>query len=785
MRPLRLLTAMLACVALLGLPGLCRAAQAAPKAARVKAQVPAKKQVAPKPRPQPAPKAAVPEADLGLIDWAQQPFSDHASHYGLQWEPGAGMNAWRVLSFMAFGSQAASWHEAKRLFDMRLVLEVEGESEPRLGASAPVALKSHPRWAVEEGEEGLLQAQSTLLYPRQDVIVAALNLSNKNRSTLRFRPVLVLTRKLTGMDAEAQLGKDGSLSLTLDRSRLAQRPLKESVVLRFGAAKLSASFGSAGATKPLLAGVRQATQDSFELRLRGETLIVLKAGQTTRLPWLLSLDPDVARATKAANAEWKQSALPRGTAFQKARTRWALSAQRLPQPVDARWQRLTRQSALTLLLSEYGRRGELTGPMFSAAKGQRDAFSSVEGPLIALGWSDLDHGAAEQSLLQLCSFAAAAPAPAPPSTGEELLPWEAGGLPLHGWAAWELYHRDPEAARANSFLLGLAPRLAKQGAWWKEARDGDGNGLYAFARTEEKPWDPRALSTSPQPVLQTWSLALSALLAWEGQAAAAVAQDSGQSAEAQRLMDQSAKTLAAIEREAWDPASGRYAQGLDALWMLELGLVQDPARARDLVAAWVTKAAEGTQPFAEDGTWQPWKAYLGLRVLAAYGQADLAQEAAQRVLAQLDQRATLFSAWDAAGNSLGASGDAGTASVALQIALQRYEQNAYILPETRAVTGRCIQVRSLDGAIYMKRLRLPVKKGPYATLALASAQGGAILKEGAFIMSTDQAAVWSLTSTKGLDIVDMRSPKQPIFSGTKRADMILKPGTRYLVKIAQ
>src|SRR6185503_12928365 len=129
---------------------------------------------------------------------------------------------------------------------------------------------------------------------------------------------------------------------------------------------------------------------------------------------------------------------------------------------------------------QYGRRSELKNDMISQAKGWKDGFFSDGLPLAALGMSELDHGAAEAALLELSSFSAAVPAPVPPQTGEELLRWEAAGLPMHGVAALELYQRDPELGRAGDFLKGMGLHLRNECAWWPKNRDGDGNGLYAF-----------------------------------------------------------------------------------------------------------------------------------------------------------------------------------------------------------------------------------------------------------------------------------------------------------------
>src|SRR5690348_8633830 len=104
--------------------------------------------------------------------------------------------------------------------------------------------------------------------------------------------------------------------------------------------------------------------------------------------------------------------------------------------------------------------------MLSQAKTYADAFFSDGLPLAALGFSELDHGFAEASVLELSSFAASAPAPIPPYTGEELLLWEAAGLPMNGWAAWELYQRDPEPARAGAIMSAMASRLRNECAWW-------------------------------------------------------------------------------------------------------------------------------------------------------------------------------------------------------------------------------------------------------------------------------------------------------------------------------
>ena len=170
-----------------------------------------------------------------------------------------------------------------------------------------------------------------------------------------------------------------------------------------------------------------------------------------------------------------------------------------------------------------------------------------------------------------------------------------------------------------------------------------------------------------------------------------------------------------------------------------------------------------------------------LRGLCLFGELDAARTAATKILTFLDGK-PFYSAYGLDGHGIGAPGDAGTAAAALEIALQRQEQEAFLLADTKALSGRFLQVRSPDGAFYLKRVGLSEAKAPYEVLSLTSPGGTPILSEGAFVLSSDKELRIQIISPWSLDISELKTHRDQ-FKGTKKVEFILKANVPYLVKI--
>jgi hypothetical protein len=711
--------------------------------------------------------------DKDLIDFGAQPFSDQGSHFVLKHLAGGGFSAWELSSASAFGNQAAAPHPAKKLFDFHI--ELETFKEGTIFFAKPVSLTTEygPRWSIEKAMEPGATAESGLALPETDAMVLAANFTNRSKKPIKVRPRLVISGGMDNFDTTALFDpKSSVLSLTLDRSKLVQRKFKEVVCLMAGSGKSEARFsGGAAARGEELNDVPQVSLGTFNVELGPKAYTTLNPGQALRFPVALHVAPDEKQARLPMTRLWTRWALPKGEAMSKAKARWLVSAAHLPHAVDPKFERLSRRAAATLLMSQYARRLELKSDMLSQAKGYADAFFSDGLPMAALGLSELDHGLAESAVLELSSFSAAAPSPIPPYTGEELLLWEAAGLPMHGWAAWELYQRDPELGRAGAFLAGMGARLRNECAWWPANRDGDGNGLYAYAKEEEKPRSVAAPAGEAVGV-QTYSVALSSFVAWQMQMASALADAAGDSKEAQVLMAESLKIAQSLKKEARD-AKGVYAQGLDGYLPYFLGLDTELASARLAMQGLLQQAALPL-PFLEKGEFNPGKAYLMLRTLALYGYQEEAHAAAEKILAFLEDK-PCFSAYDSSGKGTGFPGDAATAGAVLEMTLERYTQDAYLWPDTTVLKGGLLSVKTSDGAFYLKRVGLSPAKAAYSPLSLSVTADG-------FLLTAEKETRVSLSSKWALQVTDLKA-KQDIFKNTKRADMILRPRLVYAVKI--
>lgn len=731
--------------------------------------------------------APVPSEDQGLADWSLQPFSDFASH-GVLWHRGQGLLAWRLCSARAFGSLAAAPHGAKLLFDMDFDVQVEGEGAARFMGLTP-SVESWPRWAVEKAQDGDLQAEAVTVFSAMDLVVAAVNLKNAGSKPLLVRPCLHLRRNGDGLRGSALLSaRYPAVWLSLDRGQAVGRPLVEAVGVWMGGKDWTADL--AGST--MNARLTQDLGDQgLVLNLGWQNSQVLAPGQTLRIPVLLDWGTDMDSVQKNAQEAWVSAALPQGKAYADARARWALSEAHLPRV--ALHGRLMKRAALDLMLSEYAPQASLSASQFSADKGLEDAFFSVDSPLAALGWAELDQDKAEAALLDLASFSAAAPAAVPPYTGEEKLPWDAAGLPLNAWAAWELYHRDPKPSRAAQFLAQFGARLRNECAWWPPNRDGDGNGLYAFAREEEKPaYMRRADTTAPAagpakavpgaPVLEDWSLALTSLVAWQMQAAAALAQAAGNQAEAEQLLAVARHSQEAIHATAWNLTQNAYVQGMDGLWPLALGLESDEGRAKAELEAWfLKKLALKQDPWIESGVWEPWRLFLAARTLASFGYFEQSRQISEDFLSKMDQM-TSFPSEIRADGTYDPGASAATASCIMEFLLDRQEQEVFLTENTGEFTSKWIQFRSLDGSFYMKRSSLPDKKEKYAEIKVETPKHGKILAENAFTFSCPESLAIQIQSDRGIDVSRVSSPDRLIFKDAHRIELLVPAKQEILVR---
>jgi len=728
------------------------------------------------------PKAAAPLAtDQGLADWRLQPFSDLASH-GVLWRRGPGLLAWRLSSARAFGSLAAAPNGAKFLFDFDLSVLVDGSTRPRF-VSCTASLENWPLWAMESAKDGDLQADAVTVFSAQDVLVAMVTLKNTGDKTLRVRPCLNLKRDGEGLNGSVELSpRYPAVWLSLDRSQMVGRPLVDIAGVWMGGPGRQA----------VLVGVplkphetRSLDSQGLDLTLGWDRSQALAPGETLHLPILLAWGDDLTAVKNSADTQWKSSALPAGQALARARKRWALIEARLPRLPQH--ERLLRRAALDLLLSDYGRHAALGADQFSAQKGLRDAFFSVDTPLAALGWAELDFGKAEDAVLDLSSFSASAPAAVPPFTGDEKLAWDAAGLPLNSLVAWELYHRDPKAQRAAAFLSNFGERLRNECAWWPPNRDGDGNGLYAFATAEEEPSymqaaDSTDFSASTPASLETWSLALTSLVAWQMQVGAALAQAAGDQDESGRLLAVARHSQEAIHDQAWDLTQSAYVQGLDGFWPLFLGLETDESRAHSEIEGWfLTQTAQKQEPWLQNGSWEPWRVYFAARTLAAFGYLKESKAISDDFINKMEKMDSFPSKIATDGTYQGGD-SAATAATIIEFLLEREQQEVFLNHSTGEFSARFLQFRSLDGSFYMKITKLPLKNEKYAQIKVETPLHGKILAEKAFIFSCPESLLIQIQSALGMDISPAANPTHLIFKDAHQVELLVPATRRILVR---
>ncbi|HTB21302.1 MAG TPA: hypothetical protein VK914_01200 [bacterium] len=726
--------------------------------------------------PFPAPKQA---ADPGLADWSLQPFSDFASH-GVLWRRGPGLLAWRLSSARAFGSLAAAPNPAKLLFDLDLSVLVEGQARPRF-VSVTASLEDSPLWSSEMAQDSGLRAKAVTLFCSQDVALAVLTLENTGGTAIKLRPSLNLSRDGLGLAGAVQVsGHYPAVWLSLDRGQALGRSFVEYAGVWMEAPDLSVSMGGQGLKARQ---TRALDSQGFHLSMSWNRARLLKPGQGLRLPILLAWGNDEAAVQKTAETQWLAWALPQGKALIQAHKRWA--AMLAPLPRLAQHERLLQRAALDLYLDKYGRQEALGADEFSAQKGLRDAFFSVDTPLAALGWSELDMGTAQGAVLDLSSFSARASAAVPPYCGDEKLSWDAAGLPLNALAAWELYHRDPQPQRAAQFLGTFGQRLRNECAWWPPNRDGDGNGLYAFSGAEEEPSYMQAPDSSvfSKPVsLESWSLSLTSLVAWQMQVAAALAQAAGNKQESDQLLAISKHSQEAIHDQAWDLTRSAYVQGLDGFWPLFLGLDNDNTRAKDEIEGWFLKAlAQNQDPWIENGSWEPWRVYFAARTLAAYGYFKESKAISDDFIDKMEKMDSFPSKINADGTFEGGD-SAATAATILEFLLEREQQEVFLTPSSGEFSSRFIQFHSLDGSFYMRRMQLPQKNDKYALIKIETPKHGKIMDEKAFIFSCPESLTVQIQSSMGLDISRAGSPGRLIFKDAHQVELLAPARQRILVR---
>ncbi|MES2202673.1 MAG: hypothetical protein V4498_10510 [candidate division FCPU426 bacterium] len=706
-----------------------------------------------------AAKQAVDAAEKNAIDFSVVPFSDLGSHVALRHLPAGGFNAWELDDASARDSSAEPG--SGRLLRFRVELQLERGKQPLFseGGSTSGNAQYYSRWSTQEAKDSGVSADAGLAFAETDGIVFACNFVNRSRTPLRVRPALVISPVAGAAAALAKPHFDPKTGL------------------------FSLSLGPPGSQHLGLItskGSSQMTSSGDALSLGPKAFQTLSPGQSLRFPVAFKVASSEKEALLPVKRLWTRWALPKGMALGKARLRAKLSRLRLPRPVDPRFESLVHSASVTLLTSQYAKRGSLQATLFSQAKAGADGFFSEGMPLIALGFSELDLGLAEAALLELSANSADQEAPLAARRGETLGAIESAGLPMHGWASMELYLRDPDPTRASVFLGGMGRRLRHESSWWPAHRDGDGNGLYAYAKEQEKPWAAGAGKATEVPTkapkVQTYSVALSSFVAFQMQLAAALAEAAGDTVQSKRFLDGFQKTAKALKKEAWTAEAG-YGPGLDGVLPYLLGLDTNPETARKAMDALLKPTGQGPAGLlAENGVLNPARAYLMLKALALFGYGEQARQAATRILDFLGTK-PCFSAYDAAsGKGLGAAGDAGTAAAILEMALERYTQDALWLPDSGKLSGGWLTLRSPDGGFYMKRTGLSSTKREAYSNFEAEAKADTLSLRSAAACSV------SLVSKRPITLVEVKSNKA-LYSHTRRMDLSLKANTAYLIKL--
>jgi len=720
-----------------------------------------------------------PDADLGLLDYGQTPFSDQASHCVLMrpLSPAAqGLALWSLRSAAALGSASAQEGPAEQQLSLRLGIQLEGQDAAWVSATA----QDFPRYSLTQAQaQGLsLSVEVATDFTAVDEVLLVASFKNSGAAKLKARPWLRLD---LGAHSDWKLAREqGGALLKADRS--ARLGLRAVEWLRCQAATNPEPARLNGAE---LAAEGASVSGAGCLELAGGAQ-TLRPGAALRFPVLLDLGEDAEAVRHRGKLSWKAWALKPGAALGASKLRWSQTSSHLAPPPEPEWARLERQAALILINSEYAPRGSMRAAGFSAAKGWRDAFHSDDSALAALGWAELDLGKAEQALLQLGSMAKDGQA-CPPYGGEEPPMWDAAGLPLQAWVGSQLYERDSDRTRAAAFMQAWGGQLEGQAGWWLKHQGADG--LWAAATPDEQPAWKRFIAPGPkpaegQPALP--DLGLSSLAAAQLGMASQVAEARGETQEASSLAQASRRATEAVLARAHGAVPSAFAAPNELFWPLLLGLEDDAAAAQALLKMRLEDPEllpldPRKPPLAESGVLVPWRSLLALEAMERLGESERAAQARRRLLLFLSNRPTLHQAYDSLGQPLGAPGDAATEAAVLLLCLDRQSQEAALLPDTRALDGRFRRVRALDGSL---DLRFIASSGHAAQplVSLASQHGAPIAEEKAFILSVAGACSLSVESRQAMDVSLLESGR-PLFKGTRKAALLLQPKARYLFEM--
>jgi hypothetical protein len=271
------------------------------------------------------------------------------------------------------------------------------------------------------------------------------------------------------------------------------------------------------------------------------------------------------------------------------------------------------------------------------------------------------------------------------------------------------------------------------------------------------------------------------LVAWQYQAASALADAAGDAAGAQRWLGLSQHSQDALRQAGWDPQRGAYNQDLDGLWPLILGLETDPLRCQSELQQLLPHLSQDPSPWMVAGQWEPWRVYWVARALAAYGYFNEAHSVLNQFLDGMETQPG-FPAELGPQSHPSPAPSAATAAVVLEALLDRQEQEIFLTPQTGEFSAGWLQFRSLDGTFYMKRTKIPKKNSAYAKIKIETPNHGSILTENAFIFSAPEPMAVQIQSERGLDISNMAHPLRLIFKSAHKVELLVPAKARMLVR---